>query len=300
MNWKNIRPYPVLSENIVQELCNAIKEADTPRMFIEYGSGGSTLFYLDFMLKNRIEALFVSVECVYQWHQSVVQNIQERHKKRIVEERSCFEEWGDFKCRKYLNTHDQFISFNVPDSIKMLSIGRKRVRETLLSKDKTGGNFRLLDGYYAAIINEIVNFNYILKTELFKDQFGESPIKDEYIRAGLDEVENFLAENCNGSVVMMIDGGPRVDILRAVFETERKYADAKLTIWLHDASRLFYHDILNSHLDGRFIKGSNRLISGEATFTSGKESELNEFIYGSQDLPIEMITEKEAWVYQKV
>jgi hypothetical protein len=104
-------------------------------------------------------------------------------------------------------------------------------------------------------------FFYELVSPGMKDQFGESPNRDEYIQAGVKHLTD-----SEQNILIMIDAGPRHYILDEVL----KLLEGKnLHICLFDAHRPEYTEILDKY-QGTFYQGSAKLVDGsnfyEATY----------------------------------
>ena len=299
MQLKSFNVCPAVSENIVKKITNALCKLAQPKIFMEWGSGGSTLFYLDFFIRNNIACSFLSVECELSWHRKVIEKIHDKYDGLLAQEIYSYQNWSEAKCRKYLKAREQKLLCDIPDLIRKLSVGKNRLKEAIL---KENGSF-LKDGYYSVYVNNLINFKYILKAECFKDQYGESPLKDEYVNSGIFEIESFLNENPKSSLAIVIDGGPRLDILKALLAVEKKYTQANLFICLHDGARHFYQEVLSEYPEGYFVKGSGYKVGGSPTFSKQQyidpQIEENKVWYGQKAPKIKTLLDKEGWFYEK-
>ena len=108
-----------------------------------------------------------------------------------------------------------------------------------------------------------------------KDQFGESPFRDEYINKGLDLVKSSDYK----TVLLMVDSGCR----HLVVDRFIKESNTNLIVMLFDAQRPEYKKILDQY-NGKFYRGSTNLLNGEL-FYPQKGNELDE------------ILNKELWIF---
>lgn len=301
---REIKPYPALSCAVAKYLIKELAVTKVPRMIIEYGSGGSTLYYLDNILEQNQPTLFVSVEFRSSWYEKLIEQIRRRY-QNLSNEQLLLRNWSKEKCKLYFKADNKTI-MNIPDEIKLLDITRESVKKELLLNEKDD-NFPFVDGDYLVFIKgKLIEFKYFLRTDFFKDQFGESPVKDDYINVGIDEATTFLKGNLNGSIIFIIDGGPRIDILQVVFDLMKKHPKASFLIFIHDAYRLYYQKILSRYPDGSFIIGSgNETLGGGTVFNLANEKQMNKldallymFEYGTTSPKMEFLLKKEAWIYE--
>jgi hypothetical protein len=133
-----------------------------------------------------------------------------------------------------------------------------------------------------------------------KDQFGESPMMEDYINAGLNEIERELKSNKTVKAAFFIDGGPRGNIIDAIFQLEDLYKSFYPTVILCEAHRKFYSSTLKKRSNGRFVKGSNITINHQQVYDEPKlDDKVSEFWYGKKYISIAELSEKEIWYYKK-
>jgi hypothetical protein len=62
----------------------------------------------------------------------------------------------------------------------------------------------------------------ILKRDFLKDQYGESPIKKEYIYAPFEYLLRDIQKGEKITALFIIDGEPRFDILKLILDIEEQ------------------------------------------------------------------------------
>jgi hypothetical protein len=297
----NIRqPVPYLSDNIVTFVTNKLKEEDYD-FLIEFGAGNSTRYFLSKLIEFGITCDFISVEYNSKWFKELVRSIKvDLEDRSISEEKIELNPWSYRKCKRFM-IGDNATQFEVPFLLRRLPKAKKSFGglfniKMLLYRMQPGS--RPVNGYYSIRIEDSINFLLLLRSELIKDQYGESPIKHEYIEAPLEPVIQRLETNQNIRAVFLIDGGPRSDILNSVLDLEERYTNFFPTIFLCDANRLIYSESQNRRPSGAFIRGSNRSLQGESLYTKTITGGKAKFLYGKEEiLPIEFAA-KELWFYQ--
>ena len=159
-------------------------------------------------------------------------------------------------------------------------------------------NSRPRDGYYSITIGDSIQFLAFLRSEFMKDQYGESPIKKDYIDAALDSIRRKLPLVRKITAAFLIDGGPRGDIVNSILDLEDKYSDFCPTIFLCEAHRSYYADSISRRPSGVFIKGSNRTLNGEPVYIKDVIGMKAEFTYGKAKASPDELAEREVWFYQ--
>jgi hypothetical protein len=314
---------PILSDNNVQIICKEID--NTYDYFIEYGLGSSTLYFINFFQNKNIN--IISIENDFIWFNSVINHLLSKYKvdnilqknypftiyqiikfilklkkknKKIPNELSRRFVWkevllyGKFKrfspnSKSEFSLHPFFWSI-----IKWPLILLKFAHYSLFRKKRpTLSEFRC----------KYNNIKILLKNvpPKLKDQFGESPSMEEYINAGLIEIKDQLSNNQNVKAAFIIDGGPRGEILDAIFNLEDEFNNFYPTVILCEAHRVFYNPIIDKRPSGKFIKGSNLTINKQPVYT--KQKIKNEFIakywYGKNNISVEELSKKEIWFYKR-
>ena len=158
---------------------------------------------------------------------------------------------------------------------------------------------RPMDGEYSVTLNDAINLLLVLRSEFIKDQYGESPNKDEYIAAALAPIRRTIASGKKLSAVFVIDGGPRGDILDAIFELEDENSNFFPTIFLCDANRSIYTGSIGCRPDGKFLKGSNKTLNGERLYKDQYSGSKAKFFYNADKVTLSRLLEKEVWFYQR-
>lgn len=294
------KPVPFLSDNIVAFVTNKLKEEDFD-FLVEFGAGNSTRYFLSKLTNFEIQCNFISIEYNSKWFRELVKAIKADLRDRSVsEEKIEFNPWSYRKCKKFM-LGDNSAQFEVPLELERLpkakrSFGGPFNIKMLLYRLQPGS--RPMDGYYSVRIEDSIKFLLILRSEIMKDQYGESPIKHEYIEAPLEPVIQRLQTNQNIKAAFLIDGGPRSDILNSVLDLEERYTNFSPTIFLCDANRLIYCESQNRRPDGIFVQGSNKSLQGEPLYTKTITGRKAKFLYGSEEILPSEFAAKELWFYQ--
>ena len=130
---------------------------------------------------------------------------------------------------------------------------------------------------WIASISNKLTFKYYLVEPSMKDQFGESPNRDEYLNAGLKNIPHH-----SKSVLVMVDAGPRHYITEKILSIDN--ATYKINLCLFDAHRPEYSQVLNK-FSGTFRKGNTCLYDGSDFYNNVIPDKLTR----------ESILEKELW-----
>ncbi len=145
----------------------------------------------------------------------------------------------------------------------------------------------------------MLKFDFILKKDFIKDQYGESPIKNEYIQAPFESLLKNIEKREKIIALFIIDGGPRFDILKHILDLEEKHDNFFPVIFLCDANRIFYNEQIKRRSNGVYIKGTNKTLNKRTLYenqtidTAGKEK----FFYGKEIISANELIEKEVWYY---
>lgn len=293
-------PVPMLSDNVTEFIIKKLKETDYD-FFVEYGAGNSTRFFLKQLLELEKKCLFFSVECNYSWFTETVRAIRSDLKSiPTAEAKLQLEPWTLEKCKRYLSGKNA-TSLDVPADLRRLPkakriLGGPLDTKTLLYKLRKVS--RPHDGYYSVIINDSIHFLLLLRSEFIKDQYGESPIKKEYIDAALEPIRQKVLSEQKLAGAFFIDGGPRGDILDSIFDLEETYSGLSPTVFLCEAHRIYYADPINRRPSGVYIQGSNRTLNGEPAYTKEEMGRKAEFTYGRALVSPEDLAEREVWFYE--
>jgi hypothetical protein len=295
----NKQPVPQLSSNLSKFIVKKMKEVDYD-IIVEYGSGNSTRFFLKHLVDMEKKCLFITVEYNTSWFLYVIQTIKSNFTSEIMtEEKLDLNFWTFSKCRRYLYGKNG-TSLDLPDDLKRLPVATKafggsfNVKMFLYRLKKSS---RPQDGCYYVTIANSVRFLAFLRAEFMKDQYGESPIKKEYIDAALDPIRGRSSLGKTTKALFFIDGGPRGDIVHSILDLQDMYSNFYPTIFLAEAHRSYYTDPLSRRPSGIFMKGSNRTLNGEPVYKdlSGEKAE---FVYGKAVVSADELAEREAWYYE--
>jgi hypothetical protein len=287
---------PALSRKNVLFIEELIKQ-NKIQLIIEYGSGNSTLYFLE-KLKAAPSLKFTSVENTKSWFYKNIKAISknfspsrpvlvrkyweaERYKEfykasfepytPIQEGASRVERW------KRAMELGPFFRFERPKS-RLYEIIAKPVFKISNKFLRQFSKFKNERSSWKCRINK-VDFSYQLVPPSMKDQFGESPNRDEFIQAGLEQVSQD-----SKNILVMIDAGPRHYIIDKIIET---LPNKNLHICLFDAQRPEYESVLSKY-SGEFFSGETELIDGTDFYSS---------IYPDNDLKASMLS-KELWYKQ--
>jgi hypothetical protein len=295
------QPVPYLSDRSVEFIVDTIVSDDFP-VLVEFGSGGSSRFFLRHLLDQGRKCCFVSVETAERWYRRVIEAIRMDLSGRSTSEETLdVRPWTIKRIRAYLAGESQ-TSLDVPAPLRRLESAKKVLR---------GGRFGLLrkrlwprarprDATYSVLIDGTVRFLYELRTEFVKDQYGESPFKQECIDAGLAPVRRALSDGTNVvRAAFLIDGGPRGDIVHAILDLEDAYPNFLPSIFLFEAQRLFYEPAISRRQSGQFIAGTNRMLNGEIVYSVDPKREDPKAIYwfGKKGMTADEMSAKEVWYY---
>jgi hypothetical protein len=294
------QPVPQLSGNLSEFILKKMLETEYD-VIVEYGSGNSTRFFLRHLVDMQKECLFITVEYNNSWFLHIIQAIKSDFISAIMsEEKLELMPWAYSKCKAYLRGGNG-TSLDLPDYLRRLPAAKKafggsfNVKMILYRFKK---NSRPLDGCYFVTIGNCIKFLAFLRSEFMKDQYGESPIKKEYIDAALDPIRQRLSLTETTNALFMIDGGPRGDIVNSVLDLQDKYSNFYPTIFLAEAHRLYYADPISRRPSGLFMRGSNRTLNGEPVYKKDSHRKKAEFVYGKKEISPHELAEREIWFYE--
>ncbi|MGD9058023.1 MAG: hypothetical protein PVF38_17885 [Desulfobacterales bacterium] len=295
------QPVPTISGNIATRIVEKLN-AENYDYILEYGSGNSTRFFIAKLIEFNKQCSFISIEYNQQWFTELTRVIQsDLESNRISNEKLEYKPWDYEKCRRFFYGENA-TALDVPDDLKRLNKAKRRFAGPLNSKlllYKLHRKSRPLDAVYQGAINESINLQLVLRSELIKDQYGESPIKDEYIGAGLAPLKHILASPKRLAAAFIIDGGPRSDILEAIFNLEDENDNFFPTIFLCDANRVIYLKSIGRRPGGEFWKGSNQTLNYESLYKNQYSGKKANFFYGKDTVTSEELLNKEIWFYQR-
>lgn len=108
------------------------------------------------------------------------------------------------------------------------------------------------------------------------DQYGESPFVRRGIDCGAGPVEAALSTGSNLKVAVLIDGGPRAHILSRFLELEDQYEGLNLTVFLCDAYRPYFKEVVGRRPNGRYLVGSETTLDGLTLYDSEDADKKNQ------------------------
>jgi len=221
---------------------------------IEYGSGYSTIFFTNFLSSNDISTEYSSAEMSLEWYSEILKYYPGGSLTKNT--------WTIKDYNNFIKTKPQNI-WQVPEECARLKRQQRKMRSPkyfikfLLTKSKFWFNAK----YHLKLTN--LNFDYYYIFEGFRDQFGESPNKNKYIKNPIENLLGYLDSGKDCHAVFIIDGGPRADIVNEIFSLLGNYKNLTVDIFLLEAYRGYYKQILSSRAGGNFIKADkNETLDG--------------------------------------
>ncbi len=294
------QPVPQISDNLVEFITNKLQDTDCD-IFVEYGAGNSTRFFLNHFLKLEKKRLFISVECNYFWFIETLKAIKSDLKSIPTSEDSLqLKPWTFEKCKRYLFGNST-TSLNVPADLRRLPKAKRILGGPLNIKIllyMLSAGSRPHDGHYSVKIGDSLHFLLFLRSEFIKDQYGESPIKKEYIDTTLEPIRQKLLSEETLLAAFLVDGGPRGDILDSIFDLEDSNSGFHPTVFLCEAHRSYYADPISRRPSGIFMRGSNITLDGEPAYKRETVGKKAEFTYGKTIASPDDLAEREMWYYE--
>ena len=294
------QPVPYLSDNIVAFIANKLKD-EYYDFLVEFGAGNSTRYFLSKLLDFGKQCKFISIEYNSKWFKELVRSIRVDLKARsISKEKLELNPWSYMKCKRFI-LEDSATHWEIPLELRRLPKAQRTFGGLFNIKMllyKLQPKSRPVDGNYSITIEDSIKFLLILRSEIMKDQYGESPVKQDYIEAALEPVIQSLPTKKNTKAAFLIDGGPRSDILNSILDLEERYPNFYPTIFLCDANRSIYSESQNRRPAGVFIQGSNRSLQGESLYKKIITGKKAEYLYGRGKILPSEFAEKEVWFYQ--
>jgi len=311
LNVNNNEPVPGMSDNVVHFISNTIINGDFD-IIVEYGSGDSTLFFLKLAQTLNKKILFLAVDMNFKWFNQTINKIRSRYEKTLTDEKFVQIPWSDKKIEQFLNVNNNS-QWDYPQSLKRLPMFQNSIK-TIHNKDSfieyvpdyIFSDRRLKDSSYYARLTPTLSFMYFLRTEVLNDQYGESPVKWDYVDAGFKYpvFERLRNSNEKLKVAFIVDGGPRIEIINTILDTENEYDHFFPTILVHDAHRKIYDTVYQRRPEGKFMKGTNIKLNGKKLREHEPQSLEQEpidmwILCGKPDISPEEIVERELWYYQR-
>jgi len=288
---------PVLPQKNVEKIESIISgnHIDT---IIEYGSGNSTIYFIEKYKSQNIK--FISVENSKNWFYKHIKTIKSRFQCDKNSINRSFWSARDYElfysAKQHPYTPIQEGKSRVEKWQRVMDLG-PFFRFEPDSGSRLQGKLKILRPVFK-VINKLLrklprycnentqwkskiqncHFFYELVSPSMKDQFGESPNRDAYVRAGLKSIDS-----SDTNILIMIDAGPRHYI---VDEVIRLLNQKNVHICLFDAHRPEYNEILNKY-SGTFYSGCINLMDGTEFYKS---------IYPN-DTKRSFILDHELWYY---
>jgi len=101
-----------------------------------------------------------------------------------------------------------------------------------------------------------------------KDQYGESPFRNEYANCWQPYVDD------SKTILFIIDGGPRHYIANEITKFHAEHPEMQIIIALLDAHRPEYDEVLERYTAAKYFKGSVELVDGRNFYEKEPEKEL--------------------------
>jgi hypothetical protein len=128
------------------------------------------------------------------------------------------------------------------------------------------------------------------------DQYGESPNKADYIDCATDVFKERLQRGERVNACVLVDGGPRMDILHAIFDLEEAYNNFQCSVFLYEGCRRYYDEVISRRPEGEFHPGSSHTIAGEKMY-GDLRGPVARFAYHEHFCTAEKQLEREVWAY---
>lgn len=298
--FNTAQPVPQISDNLVEFIMQKLKETDYD-IFVEYGAGNSTRFFLKHLLQLEKRRIFISVECNHAWFMETLRAIKSDFKSiPTSEDHLQLKPWTFEKCKRYLSGNNA-TSLIVPADLRRLPKAKRILGGPLNIKIllyMLSASSRPHDGHYSVKIGNSLHFLLFLKSECIKDQYGESPIKKEYIETTLEPIKQKLLSEKTLGAAFLVDGGPRGDILDSIFDLEDSNSGFRPIVFLCEAHRSYYADPISRRPSGVFMRGSNITLDGEPAYRRETVGKKAEFAYGKTIVSPDDLAEREMWYYE--
>jgi hypothetical protein len=299
-----IDPVPMISGNIAKFINEKIEKLDF-HFFVEFGAGNSTRYFLKQIYNAKKNVNYISLEYNLRWFLKTVEAIKSDFNPLIHKPQHLkLTPWSYAKCKKYLGGKN-LSQLKIPDHLKRLPKAKKKLAGTLNYKMLTyrfSEKKRPSDGIFNITIGDLLKFDFILKKDFIKDQYGESPIKNEYIKAPFESLLKNIEKREKIIALFIIDGGPRFDILKRILDLEEKNKNFSPVIFLCDANRIFYNEQIKRRSNGVYIEGTNKTLNRGTMYENQTidSADKVKFFYGKENISAHELIEKEVWYYNSV
>ncbi len=288
-NWEFPKePCPAVSKNIIDFFSKEIK--NDYNYLVEYGSGSSTLFWINKV--NNYNINLISIENDYDWHNLIIKHLKKDFKlKNIIKKTTQTAIFGRI-------IYTLKLLFGLPKAPDQISKLNKWKKQPFFFIKKDNHIKSIFSCYNNKMFIKLINI-----PPKIKDQFYEAPNADQYISAGLMQIEKDLKTKKQIKAAFIIDGGPRGEIVNKILDLEEKYDFFQPTILLCDSYRHYYCESMKRRPSGKHIKGSNIKLNNELLYKKNsyriRDIEVSQFLYGKNHLLLDDILNKEAWFYKR-
>jgi hypothetical protein len=291
---------PTLSSDNVRVILDDLEKCP-PDLILEFGAGGSTLFFLERLKKY---CRYKAFENTKQWFFKLAESLEAEYgagQSQRVYWTSC--DYKDFLAggskpytpivngkSRYKNWQEavQLYWFwlvapdchatRFPKVPRALWTILRPLLIQIISLLRTMGLARLYNATWVGRCGT-ADVELLLFPPAIKDQFGESPFRDRYLNPALSSLSE-LAEQGGGQAFIFIDGGPRHYLLDKIYSHAKTLAGIDVHFYLFDAQRSEYEPVLNKYPASRFCRGNRELWDGSRFYKTQSEQHL----------------EKEMWV----
>ena len=262
---------PVMNATAVSYITGKLvgrKDSAKEYFIFEYGSGHSTKFFVDRLVRENIAAHYVAVERDPRWYSEMLAYFPGG---TSVKHRWSFKDY-----LKFIKSAPQNI-WDVPhECMRLAEVQRNMASPQRFIKFLLARNSFWFDAVYRTQLG-CLDFSYCYIFESFKDQYGESPHKSRYIGIPLEGLHRALKAGTACHAAVMIDGGPRADIDKEMFSLIDTYKHLTVDIFLLDAHRGYYQQVISSRPGGRFVAAEKNKMADGRTYLNeagvkGKES----------------------------
>ena len=274
LNYMIKVPCPSLSKKNV-DFINRIIESKKITTIIEYGSGNSTLYFIEKYKKKKLK--LISIENTKKFFYKNIKILKNKYLckneflKRKFWKSNDYKNFLQDKTNPYtaINTFKSLFASNsrLPKIKVFLDVGVLRLLEKYLGTKiflfiypilkklnsilRIFKKFKFENSSWNCTI-ENLKFEYKLVSPSVKDQFGEMPNREDYFKAygNLNEEDEII--------LILIDGGPRHYIFENIIKILKH---KKLFICFFDAWREEYKLILKKY-NGQYLCASNTDLNG--------------------------------------
>jgi hypothetical protein len=287
------------SDNVKVILDDLVKHP--PDLILEFGAGGSTLFFLERIKKN---CRYKAFENTKQWFFRLVKSLEEKYENgRTETEYWMPHDYKDFLAgpvephtpivngeSRYKNWQEviqlHWFWLIAPDCratwFPKIPRGIWRILRPLLIRTvallRVIGLARLYNARWIGHCGT-VDVEILLFPPAIKDQFGESPFRDRYLTPALSALTD-LARKGGGEAFVFIDGGPRHYLLDNIYSHVKLLTGIEVHFYLFDAQRPEYSAVLSKYPASKFCRANRDLWDGSCFYKTQSEQHL----------------EKEMWV----